>query len=61
MKLTLTQVLVLVVLMIIRFDKNYKSGGGPVGDSAGWMVTGRGDGDFLGTVLPPFFYSFENF
>ena len=47
MKLTLTQVLVLVVLMIIRFDKNYKSGG-PVGDSGIW---GRGDGDFLGTVL----------
>ena len=36
----------MVVLMIIRFDKNYTSG--PVGDSSGW--SGKGDGDFLGMV-----------
>ena len=37
---TVSQVMVLIVLMIVRFDRNYKSG--PVGDWEG--------GDFLGKV-----------
>ena len=41
----LSQVLVLVVLMIVRFDKNYQFG--PVGDSG---TSGIGESNFLATA-----------
>ena len=43
--LILSQVLVLVVLMIVRFDKNYQFG--PVGDSG---ASGIGESNFLATA-----------
>ena len=43
--LILSQVLVLVVLMIVRFDKNYQFG--PVGDSG---TSGIGESNFLATA-----------